>query len=96
MTLSGWANSPVAGLESLGVSVSRGDRVEIPMELQRPDVTAAYPLFTREACGFDALVQAPGMSPEKPATLEFDIRFTGGEEARLACDLEFAEGAAER
>ncbi|MEY8841409.1 radical SAM protein [Cribrihabitans sp. XS_ASV171] len=88
MTLTGWANSADRRLETVGLDLPDGDRVEIPLEIARPDVIAAFPSYVREDCGFDVLVKAPGRDGDGTTKLVFDIRFGDEAVARLSRDIE--------
>lgn len=88
VTLAGWANSSDVAFDRLLVSWDDSGPREIALQIARPDVVAAHAAYTRETCGFDVLLPAPGLFDAAPeATLEFRMIAGGTTTARFACTL---------
>jgi organic radical activating enzyme len=90
LTLVGWLNSHVAPFEGLHVLVSGEYAFDVHVEVDRPDVLGANPDFRQEKCGFEVLLNTPGLSRENRIELTFEVRFADAETARLRRVLDFA------
>lgn len=93
MTLSGWVNSREAPFAGLRVSVDGAEGIDMPVEIDRPDVMAADPNYGSERCGFDVLIRAPGLKEARQATLSFALQFADRATARLRRDVLFPRTA---
>lgn len=94
LTLVGWVNSGVALLESLNVALPNAPNCPVTLGINRPDVLAAFPEYTQERCGFDVLMQAPGLAKSVDVELVFEVHFVGLGTAHLRRRLDFSTMAA--
>jgi organic radical activating enzyme len=78
LTLTGWANCTIGGLDKVFVKINYHAWMNLPLEISRNDVCQAMPQFSTVLCGFDVLLPCKTSHVHKEIFLKFKLFLSNG------------------